>query len=196
MPRQTGRSDLCSRHQHGSAGHSAWWVIRVTQLCRISQVCRQLARDAELVALASTHTPSDLRLMTTVWMQRALGHATSACLCQPASQRFHCAFPTACRKWCCVELFVCICVLPGDELSARARRGAVMRHDCGENDDWCVRTLSVYEKTRLPTQVCSTGVHSADPAGLDRPGSLLTAWTPRALVATGSAPGSWLRAGD
>ena len=39
LPRQTGRSDLCSRHQRGSTGHSACLVI---QLCRISQVYHQL----------------------------------------------------------------------------------------------------------------------------------------------------------
>ena len=55
-PRQKGRSDLCSRHQRGSPGRSAWCVNRVTQPCRISQVCRQWARDAGLVALATAHT--------------------------------------------------------------------------------------------------------------------------------------------
>jgi hypothetical protein len=58
--RQAGRSDLCSCCQQGSAGHSACFVIRVTQLCQISQDYRQLAQDAELVALATTHTPSYL----------------------------------------------------------------------------------------------------------------------------------------
>ena len=60
--RQTGRSDLCSRHQRGIPGRSAWCVNRVTQRCRISQVCRQSARDAGLVALAATHTSPDLPL--------------------------------------------------------------------------------------------------------------------------------------
>ena len=41
-------------------------MIRVKQLCRISQVNRQLAQDAGLVALAATHTPSDLRLVEIV----------------------------------------------------------------------------------------------------------------------------------
>ena len=72
---QAARSDLCSRHQHGSAGHSAWCVIRVTQLCRISQVRRRLARDAGLVALAAAHSSSDLQLTNTTWMTRVLGHA-------------------------------------------------------------------------------------------------------------------------
>ena len=50
---QAGRSDLRFRHQHGSAGHSACFVIHFKQLCRIGQVCRKLARDAGLAALAT-----------------------------------------------------------------------------------------------------------------------------------------------
>ena len=88
LPRQTGRSDLCSRHQHGSAGHSSCCVNRVSQLCRISQVCRKLARDAGPVALAATHAPSDLPMMTTASMQRVLGHATRVCFCQLAKSVF------------------------------------------------------------------------------------------------------------
>ena len=42
LPSQTGRSDLCSRHQHGSTGHSSCCVIRVTQLSRISQFLPQI----------------------------------------------------------------------------------------------------------------------------------------------------------
>ena len=42
-PRQTGGSDLCSRHQYASSGHSACFAIRVTQLYRISPDYRQLA---------------------------------------------------------------------------------------------------------------------------------------------------------
>ena len=81
-PRQAGRSDLCSRHQHGSSGHSACFVTRVTQLCRMSQVCRTLAQCAETVALAAAHAPSGLPLMVTASIQPVPGHATRACLCQ------------------------------------------------------------------------------------------------------------------
>eukprot|EP01043_Picozoa_sp_COSAG02_P021967 COSAG02_NODE_1127_length_14428_cov_68.304627_16_plen_211_part_00 len=74
--RQIRHSDPCSRYRQGSAGHSACSVIgNVTQLCRISQVYRQLARDAGLVALATTHTPSYLQVMVTSWMQWVLSHA-------------------------------------------------------------------------------------------------------------------------
>ena len=55
---QTGRSNLCSRHQHGTPARSAWCVFRVTELCRISQVRRQLPRNAELVASATAHATS------------------------------------------------------------------------------------------------------------------------------------------
>ena len=58
-PRQTGGSDLCSRHQRGSSGRFAWCVNRVTRPCWISQVCRQLGRDAGLVALAMVDTNVD-----------------------------------------------------------------------------------------------------------------------------------------
>ena len=56
-------------------GRSAWCVIRVTQPCWISQVCRQSARDTGLVALATAHAPSDLQLTDTTWMAWVLGHA-------------------------------------------------------------------------------------------------------------------------
>ncbi len=72
---QAGRSGLCSRHQHGSADHSSCCVIRVTQLVRISRVCRQSARDAGLVALAAAHASSDLLLTDTSGIDRVLGHA-------------------------------------------------------------------------------------------------------------------------
>ena len=65
-PRQTGGSDLCSRHQHASSGHSACFVLRVTQLFQISQVYHQLARDAGLVALAAAHASADLQLTNTI----------------------------------------------------------------------------------------------------------------------------------
>ena len=81
---EAGRSDLCSRHQRGSTGHPSCCVIRVTQLCRISQVCRKLARDARPAALATTHTPSDLSLVVVSSTQRVLGHATWARPCRIA----------------------------------------------------------------------------------------------------------------
>ena len=62
-------------------------MIRVAQPCRISQVCRQLARDAGLVALTATHTSSDLSLLVVSSMQRVLGHATSVCLRQVTDGR-------------------------------------------------------------------------------------------------------------
>ena len=62
-------------------------MIRVAQPCRISQVCRQLARDAGLVALTATHTSSDLPLLVISSMQRVLGHATSVCLRQVTDER-------------------------------------------------------------------------------------------------------------
>eukprot|EP01044_Picomonas_judraskeda_P014249 COSAG03_NODE_2244_length_2962_cov_2.912679_2_plen_116_part_00 len=81
-PRGTGRSALCSRHQHGSADHSSWFVVRVAQLCRIGQVCRKVARNAGLVALAAAHVPSYLPLVVTTSMQRGRGHAAWVRLCQ------------------------------------------------------------------------------------------------------------------
>ena len=60
-------------------------MIRVTQLCQISQVCRKLARDAGLVALAAAYAPSELPLMVTVSMQRVPDHAVWVCSRQLAS---------------------------------------------------------------------------------------------------------------
>ena len=93
-PRQTGGLDLCSRHQHASSGHSACFVIRVTQLCQIRQVLHQLARDARLVALATTRTFPDSRLVGTASMY----------LCQVASQCRKRAFPAATARWSRLEL--------------------------------------------------------------------------------------------
>ena len=77
---------MCSWHQHRSSGRSAWCVIRVTQLCHISQVCRQSARDARLVALTAAHTSSDLSLTNIVWIQWVLAHAVCVYVSQIASQ--------------------------------------------------------------------------------------------------------------
>eukprot|EP01044_Picomonas_judraskeda_P008071 COSAG03_NODE_899_length_5417_cov_188.692915_4_plen_243_part_00 len=140
---QAGRSDLCSRHQHGSAGHSACFVIRVTQLCRISQVRRRLARDAGLVALAAAHSSSDLQLAITTWMAQVLGHAAWVCVCQIASQQLKRPSPTPVAKSTRLELFVCNCVLSGVTLSAQAARGAVDRCVRRGSDGRCVRALGV-----------------------------------------------------
>ena len=118
--RQAGRSDLCFRHQHGSAGHSACFVIRGTQLCRISQVSRQPARDAGLVALAAAHASSNLPLIATAWMQRLLGHAAWVCLCLIASQQLKRPSCTPALNSSRLELFVWNCVLAGDVLNTRA----------------------------------------------------------------------------
>eukprot|EP01043_Picozoa_sp_COSAG02_P007950 COSAG02_NODE_246_length_27291_cov_105.654200_19_plen_163_part_00 len=118
--RQTGRSDLCFRHQHGSAGRSACFVIRGTQLCRISQVSRQPARDAGLVALATAHASSNLPLIATAWMQWLLGHAAWVCLCPIASQQLTRPSCTPALNSSRLELFVWNCVLAGDVLRARA----------------------------------------------------------------------------
>ena len=136
---QAGRSDLCSRHQHGSAGHSACFVIRVTQLCRISQVRRRLARDAGLVALAAAHASSYLPLIDILWMTRVLGHAAWVCVCQIASQQLKRPSPKSCGN----EMYVCNCVLSGVMLSAQAGRGAADRYVRRGNDGRCVRALGV-----------------------------------------------------
>ena len=87
LPRQTGRSDLCSRHQRGSADRSSSFVIRVTRLCGIRRVCRKLARDSRSVALTTTRAPSDLSMMIVSSIQRVSWHAAWARLCQIARKR-------------------------------------------------------------------------------------------------------------
>jgi hypothetical protein len=129
LQRRAGCSDLCSRHQHESPGHCACFVIRVTQLCRIGQVCHQMARNAELAALATTHTPSYLRLISTAWVQGPLGHAAWMCLGQLASQQLNRPMCTPDPNCSCLKLFVCCCMLSGVVLSAEAGRGAVDRYD-------------------------------------------------------------------
>ena len=125
-PRQTGGSDLCSRHQHASSGHSACVVIRVTQLCRIRQLLHQLARDAGLVALAPTRNPSNLRLDDTAWMQGALGFVAWVYLYQVASQCRKRAFPVPTSRWSRLELIRVQLCLAGVVLIAQADRGAVV----------------------------------------------------------------------
>jgi hypothetical protein len=142
-PMQAGRSDLCFRHQHGSAGHSAWCVIRVAQLGRIRQVYHQLARDAELVAPAATHTPSYLRLMDTAWMQGALGHAARVCLCRISGQWLETSLSQHDPNCSWLVRSCVLCQLSGVVLSARTSRGAVSRYEWSENDSWCERALRV-----------------------------------------------------
>ena len=103
-------------------------MIRVTQLCRISQVYRQLARDAGLVALAAAHASSDLSLTDTACIQRVLGHAPWVQVCQLARQWLKRPSHTVDPKWSRLELFVCGCVPSGVVLSAQAGRGAVDRY--------------------------------------------------------------------
>ena len=118
-------------------------MIRVTQLCRISQVCRRLARDAGLVALAAAHASSDLQMMDTLWMTRVLGHAVWVCLCQIASQQLKRPSSTPAPKSSRLEIYVCNCGLSGVMLSAQADRGAVDMYVRRGNDGRCVRTLGV-----------------------------------------------------
>ena len=80
LPRKAGRSDQCSRHQNESTGHSLSCVIRVTQLCQISRVCRDLAQHGGTVALATTQAPLDLTLIATASVQRVLGHVCAGML--------------------------------------------------------------------------------------------------------------------
>jgi hypothetical protein len=107
LPRQVGRSDLCFPHQHGIAGHSSCFVIRVTQLCRISQVWHTSARDARLVALATAHAPSDLPLMISASIKWVWG---ACCVGAPLPDRekaFLTRLSHSCHpEWCRVELFV------------------------------------------------------------------------------------------
>ena len=120
LPRQAGRSDLCSQHQHGNTGHSACFVIRDTQRCWISQVCRQMARDAGLVALTAAHAPSYLPLMITASMQWVCGYAAWVLLCQIArkwSKRTMSLGPGAHGAVCsCMCSFLCVLPLGATEV--------------------------------------------------------------------------------
>ena len=133
-------SDLCSRNQHASSGHPECFVLVSRSCAGSANFYHPLARDAGLVALAATRTPSDLWMMATVWMQRVLGHAAWVCLCQSQVSgsnvsSFHLGLNAAVsRRWCAVASVV---------LSARAGRGAVDRYGGRRNDGWCVRALSV-----------------------------------------------------
>ena len=128
-PRHTGRSDLCSRHQHGSADQSSCFVIRVTQLRQISQVCRKLARGSRSVALAATHGPQ-----TCQWWQFRRCSGCRGMLRGRASVRSQESGPdapllTPGAEWCRVELCVCDCVRAGDVLSSRAGLRAISSYD-------------------------------------------------------------------
>ena len=127
-PRQIGRSDLCSRHQRGNPGRSAWCVDRVTQPCRISQVCRHLARDAGLVALATAHASPDLSLTVVTWIQRLLGHAAWLCFSQTSSQQLKRQQCTPASKSSRLEPVVCDCALTGNVPSTRAGGEADVMH--------------------------------------------------------------------
>jgi hypothetical protein len=119
LTRQAGRSDLCSPHQHGSAGHSACFVIRVTQRCRTSQVCRKMARDAGLVALATAQVPSDLPIMSIASIICVCGYAVWVHICQISRKWPKRPTRTPALKWSCLKPFVCNCVLASDVLSTR-----------------------------------------------------------------------------
>ena len=103
-------------------------MIRVAQLGRIRQVYHQLARDAELVAPAATHTPSYVWLMNTAWMQGALGHAARVCLCRISGQWLTMALSPRDPNCSCLELFVCSRMLAGVVLSTQAGRGIADRY--------------------------------------------------------------------
>ena len=112
LPRKAGRSDQCSRHQNGSTGHSLSCVIRVTQLCQISRVCRDLAQYGGTVALATTQAPLDLTLIATASVQRVLGHVAQACfwcLSTPSSLRAYAFSQTPVCKARCSSLRLCAC---------------------------------------------------------------------------------------
>ena len=123
-PRQTGRSDLCSRHQDWSTGHSAWCVIRVTSatpdqpgLLRIG-----LGRRAG----GSRRRPYPIRLASSEHCMDAAG-AGACCMSVSLSDRKSVAQTPlpASLKCSRLELFVCSGVLAGVVLSARAGRRAV-----------------------------------------------------------------------
>ena len=89
-----------------------------------------------LVALAATRTPSDLRVIGNVSMQRVLAHAAWVYFCQLASQwPFS---PMSHGKWSCVEMLFCICLLAGDVLSAGHANELPPGNDGGGNDGWVV----------------------------------------------------------
>ena len=84
LPRQAGRSDLCSQHQRGNAGHCGCFVIRVTQRCWISHVCHKMARDSRLVALAAAHA---LRLTADAHRVDTVGVRSLCCVVSPLADR-------------------------------------------------------------------------------------------------------------
>ena len=95
-------------------------MIRVTQLCQISQVRRRSARDAGLVALAATNASPDLQLTDITWLKLVLGHAAWIGLCQIASQQLKRPSYTPALISSRLELSVCNCVLAGDVLRTQA----------------------------------------------------------------------------
>ena len=80
-------------------------MIWITQLCRINQVYRQLARDAGLVALAAAHVPPYLSLVITASIQRVCSYAACVLLYQISRVSGPIApYLTPDPEWCCVEL--------------------------------------------------------------------------------------------
>ena len=63
LPMQTGGSSLCSRHQHASSGHSVCFVIRVTQLCQISQFLPPIGSGRRTGGSRHHPYPPDSRLV-------------------------------------------------------------------------------------------------------------------------------------
>jgi hypothetical protein len=86
-------------------------VIRVTQRCWISQVCRKMAWDAGLVALAAAHVLSDLQLVLTASRQWVCGYAAWVLLCQIARKWSKRALsqsqPRTVLFWAARVVFVC-----------------------------------------------------------------------------------------
>ena len=103
-PRQAGRSDLCSQHQHGRADQSACFVISVTHRRRISQVCYKMARCAGLVALAATNVRSNISLLITTSVQWVCGHTAWLLLCQIARKWSKRLLLSPNPERCCVDV--------------------------------------------------------------------------------------------
>ena len=73
-----------------------------------------------MVALTTSHVPSDLQVMITASMQWVCGYAALFLLCQMARKWLK---PPSCThdlKWSRLEPFVCNCVPAGNVLSTRA----------------------------------------------------------------------------
>ena len=89
LPATTTEADRALGPMLPSSARGHWPFCVVRDSCRgrssagSARVASQLARDAGLVALAATRTPSDSQLVVdTAWMQGGLGFAARVCLCQ------------------------------------------------------------------------------------------------------------------